>query len=191
LTGSDNETVPYTRNPSYANSALAATRARDAQDVDFLISLLTSTDRFGRIAAATSLGELRSERAVEPLIRCLNAHDDLLRTAAVRALAEIGGQQAADAVTAVGEEDNSVDVRSSAALALIALDDRRANLVLIRMLQCGDLRRRRQRRWVTARLLDQRATEAIPALESTALTASPLERWRLRVVIRRLRSVPD
>jgi HEAT repeat protein len=161
----------------------------EAGDVDFLLNLLTSTDRFGRIAAAQRLGDLRSRRALEPLLRCLNASDELMRVSALRALAKIGDGRAADAIAAIGENDDSFPVRLTAAEALVALGDDRDREVLIQMIRDAPRSDHRARKWALRKLVEIRATEAIPALESAKEAASGLDRLRIMRALRRLRSV--
>jgi HEAT repeat protein len=181
------KTLSYTRDPRYSNSSLAASRARKAGDVDFLLGLLTSTDRFGRIAAAQHLGDLRARRAVDPLLRCLNASDDLMRVSAIKALGNIGDGGAADIIVASTGNHESASVRLTAAEALLALGDSRANDVLIAMVQ-DDPEDPQARRWAARKLAKIGAAEAIPALEAAVQTASVMERWRLLLTIRRLRA---
>jgi HEAT repeat protein len=178
-------TVTYTDDPRYANSSLAASRATKSGDVEFLLSLLASTDRFGRIGAAQGLGDLRSRRAVDPLVRCLNAADELMRVSALRALASIGERSCVDAILEVGEGDPSFGVRFTAAEALLALNDSRGREVLVQIVRDAS---RRERSWAIRKLVEIGATEAIPALEGAARTASGLERLRIGNAVRRLRA---
>ena len=77
---------------------IAAHAARDAGDVEWLLTKLTGTDIMGRRLAALALGDLRSARAVVPLTRCLVAKDEPLRIAALKALASIGNDAVVDPV---------------------------------------------------------------------------------------------
>ena len=58
--------------------------------------MLEDTDPDVRVAAATVLGWMREEKAVEPLIKILKDNVDEVRLAAIEALGEIGDGKAAD-----------------------------------------------------------------------------------------------
>lgn len=98
--------------------------AQDA-DVDGLIAYLnTNVDRgadwsFRRAAAATALGGLHADAAVEPLARILRRPDSppLLRLCAADALRNIGGPQAATDLVSV-LEDPDYNVRERAIRAI-------------------------------------------------------------------------
>lgn len=170
---------------SDAPSARAA-RAQAEGDVDTLLALLRGTARRGRISAAVKLGEMGERRAVGPLVRALQASDELMRMAALRALGQIGDPSVADAVAAIGAEDPSPAVRSSAATALSALSDSRAVGVLVSILEADTTAH--TRRWAASELTRLGAVDAASAIDDAARRSSPIARWRLRRQARKLRS---
>ena len=90
--------------------------------------------------AATALGKIGDERAVEPLIKALTDTETLsersqsVRCTAAWALGEIGGDRAIEALIKV-LVDYRNEVRASAAIALGKIGDKRAVEPLIKMLR--------------------------------------------------------
>jgi HEAT repeat protein len=170
------------------HSTVAAYEARQRDDVDFLLRLLASGDQLGRSAAAQSLGDLRSERAVEPLVRCLQATDEGLRVSALKALAKIGDTSVVPQVFEIATGEDSFGVRATAAETLGRLGDRRAASVLGAMFRESDSPSPGSyRKWAVKLLVELGGTEAIPDLEAARTGVGPLGRWRLRRAITALR----
>jgi HEAT repeat protein len=169
---------------------VAAHAARDREDVEALLSLLSGTHPMARISAAHGLGDLRATEAIEPLIRCLQARDELLRISALKALAKIGDERAADAVYESATEDPAFGARAAAAETLARLDDPRAVDVLGAMFLEDQGRYSRSfPKWATKLLVEISGTEAIPQLEAAARDAHTLNRFRLRRTVKTLRAM--
>jgi len=83
-----------------------------------LISLLTDSDTWVRMAAARAIGEVRDERATETLIVTLSDSDWRVRRLAAWALNEMKEQRAVAALCNVLLTDTRAEVRSAAAEAL-------------------------------------------------------------------------
>jgi HEAT repeat protein len=168
----------------------SAHAARDASDVESLLTTLAGTDLMGRRLAALALGDLRSARAVVPLIRCLHAKDEPLRNAALKALGSIGDRGAVDAVFEAAVTDESFGVRATAAQTLARLEDPRAVEVLGSMLLEEHGRYARSfPKWAAKELVEIGDPRAIPMLDQAAQRARGLTKVRLRSAIRRLERV--
>lgn len=106
--------------------------------VDALLACLDDKDSsinymFYRSTAATALGNIGSEKTINPLIAKLDDHNNYIRSDAARALGIIGSERAVDALL---DRLNDVDrfVRSSAAFALgIIGNDRAVDALLARL----------------------------------------------------------
>jgi HEAT repeat protein len=170
------------------HSTVAAREARERDDVDYLLRLLTDADPLGRSAAAQNLGDLRSERAVAPLVRCLQAVDSGLQVSALNALAKIGDKSAVPEIYEVATGEESFGVRAAAAEALVRLGDRRAVNVLGAMLREPDNPHPRSSlKWATKLLVELGGAEAIPDLEAAKLGTGLVGKWRLRSAVAALR----
>lgn len=164
--------------------------ARDAGDVESLLTMLAGTDLMGRRLAALALGDLRTARAVVPLTRCLHARDEPLRNAALKALASIGDRGAVEAVFEAAVTDESFGVRATAAQTLARLEDPRAVEVLGSMLlEVPGRYARSFPKWAAKELVAIGDPRAVPMLDEAALSARGLTKVRLRRAMRRLKSV--
>ena len=83
-----------------------------------LITLLSDSDAWVRMAAARALGELRDERALTRLVASLADDNWRVRELAVWALSEMKDARAVDALCSVLLSDARVEVRRGAAEAL-------------------------------------------------------------------------
>jgi HEAT repeat protein len=178
-------------------------QARRAGDVEYIVEVLrTSTDVSDRRTAARFLGLIGDMQAVRPLIRALDASDVLLQNLAVKALGRIGDPSAIPALFQVATSADSPGVRFTAASVLADLGDSRGSDLILQLLLCDATARSTQqrdalpktsvrhwRRWAGERLVQLRATDAIPKLEAVAATAGFRERRRLTRLIRRLRAL--
>jgi HEAT repeat protein len=117
-------------------------------DVEGLIEALNyENDHNVRLAAATALGKLEEDRAVEPLIDALDDRREV-REVVILSLGRIGDPVAVDSLIRM-LEDGNWDVRSSAAKALGQIGDLQAVEPLIEAL--GD--KSETVRWVAANAL--------------------------------------
>ncbi len=85
-------------------------------EVDQWIKRLRAKNRISRRNAATALGEIGNERAVDVLIAALHDEDFYVRGRATSALCKIGGKAVDSLIAALNDDDP--DVRSRAACAL-------------------------------------------------------------------------
>jgi len=96
----------------YAEGRARVLDARDRGDVTYLLDALV--DPYHRALAASSLGELRADDAIEPLIRLLSATDPHVRSSAATALGDIGSTTASAPLREVVTYDDDASVRSQA-----------------------------------------------------------------------------
>jgi HEAT repeat protein len=107
-------------------------RLRDAGDVDGLVALLASGDRFQRRDAARALGELGDERAVEPLVAPASGdRDGEVRAAAIAALGSLGSARAREELLALIARGGAT-TSSHAGEALAEIDPVAAAAALVR-----------------------------------------------------------
>lgn len=115
----DNSNPSVRRNAAWAIGELTNMPPSDRWDaVPQLISLLTDSDAWVRMAAARALGELHDHRAVEQLIATLSDNNWRVRELSVWALSEMKNARAVTALCAVLLSDPRVEVRRGAAEAL-------------------------------------------------------------------------
>ena len=170
--------------------AIHARTARRQGDTNALIEMLGSTDLQARVSAIKQLGELRDRAGVAPLIRLLDARDDLLRTGALKALGKIGDPAAIPSAYATATEDESFLVRTAAMSTLAVLGDPRGSTLISRTLADRSIPHRRwYQKWAAERLVELNAVHAVPELEQARRDAGPVNSWRLRRAIRRLKRV--
>jgi hypothetical protein len=93
--------------------------------VDALIDGLSHKDAGVRARAATSLGQIRDTRAVEPLIGTLSDPDKTVLNAAVRSLGLLADRRAVEPLLDLWNRQNT-DARTELAWALGLIRDRRA-----------------------------------------------------------------
>ncbi|MDI3486145.1 MAG: hypothetical protein PWQ50_1365 [Methanolobus sp.] len=84
---------------------------------DLLIEALRDDDKYVRQSASEVLGEIKSERAVEPLIEALRDDDKYVRQSAIRALIEIKSEKAVELLFYVLKDKNLI-VKVGATVAL-------------------------------------------------------------------------
>ncbi|HEX6643856.1 MAG TPA: M56 family metallopeptidase [Gemmatimonadales bacterium] len=99
-----------------------------------LIAALRDPDAGVRRAAASSLGNLGSRRAVEPLIAVLRDPDPEVRENAANSLGSLEDRRAVDGLIPLLRDAN-VDVRTAALSALGSLDDPRAADAVVPLLR--------------------------------------------------------
>jgi HEAT repeat protein/beta-lactamase regulating signal transducer with metallopeptidase domain len=115
----DNSNSTVRRNAAWAIGELTnmPPSERDSA-VPQLITLLSDSDEWVRMAAARALGELRNESAVPRLIATLSDSEWRVRELAVWALSELKDDRAVTALCGVLLSDSRVEVRRGAAEAL-------------------------------------------------------------------------
>ena len=115
----DNSDATVRRNAAWAIGELTrmAPGERDSA-VPQLITLLSDSDEWVRMAAARALGELRNHTAVPKLIATLSDSEWRVRELAVWALSELKDERAVAALCNVLLSDSRVEVRRGAAEAL-------------------------------------------------------------------------
>ncbi len=113
--------MPNSLHPRFGAAISTQQLAQAAQEdpavIAALIERLKDTDAGVRKAAASSLGNLKSKRAVNPLIALLTDRNKDVRAAAVEALGDIEDPSAVSAI-ARAVSDESPDVRQEALNAL-------------------------------------------------------------------------
>ena len=139
--------------------------ARDTLGLAALIAALRDSDAGVRRAAAQSLGNIESPRAVDGLIAVLRDSDVEVRRAAVWALGEIEDRRAVDALIPM-LKDADPEVRKSAAWALGNIEDPRAADGLAGALSDESVEVRKTAAW------------ALGELELTAAPAGLIEAMR-------------
>lgn len=166
--------VALLRDRQVAEQAMTSLLAlKDSSAADHLIGALGDSDPEMRCRAAEVLGELRDDRAVEPLLAALD-DDRAVRVAAVEALGRIGDPRAIEALLGfVNGEDKRLGV--VAARALGELGDSRALPELVAALGT-----------VTQFDVDaSRCAQLVESLEglkatSALIDAMRLDNWRVR-----------
>jgi HEAT repeat protein len=115
----DNSNPSVRRNAAWAIGELTNMPPSDRGDaVPQLITLLSDSDAWVRMAAARALGELHDHRAVAQLIATLSDNNWRVRELVVWALSEMKNARAVDALCTVLLSDPRPEVRRGAAEAL-------------------------------------------------------------------------
>jgi len=115
----DNSNPSVRRNAAWAIGELTNMPPSDRWDsVPQLITLLSDSDAWVRMAAARALGELHDHRAVEQLIATLSDNNWRVRELSVWGLSEMKNARAVTALCAVLLSDPRAEVRRGAAEAL-------------------------------------------------------------------------
>ena len=135
----------------------------DTIGVEALIQALRDSDVGVRRAAAHSLGNLESKRAVPALIAVLGDGDEEVRKNAAWSLGEIEDQRAASPLAAL-LRDESADVRKTAAWAIGELNLETAPAELIRAMRDANPEVRKTAVWAVSEIGDARAVPDLRAL---------------------------
>ena len=94
------------------------------KDADLLIKDLKDSNPLVQHSAALALGEIKDDRAIEPLIQALKDNETNVRAVAAFALSRIGKPSIDPLLLAL--MDNDSDIRAGASLAIGMINDTRA-----------------------------------------------------------------
>ncbi len=119
-----------------------------------LVSLLSDSDEWVRMAAARALGELRDDRAGESLIAALADGHDRLREIAAWALSELKYDRAVQPLCRLLLADANPEVRWTAAMALGEIRSAQAVASLKQALSDPEPRVRTKVKWALAEIED-------------------------------------
>lgn len=166
--------------------------ARQRRDVGYLIERLADPNQEVRWVAANSLRTLGVDAApaVDALLRIAeNAADEPFLILALKALGEAGQESAVPRLRTIAAGDEPLTVRATAMRALVRLHDRAVVPLLLDLARGTKGVSASARRWAARRLVDLKATEAIPGLESASRRGGPITRLALWRAVRELQEV--
>lgn len=129
--------------------------------VEILIVRLKDSDKWVRVSAAKTLGQIGDGRSVEPLLAALKDDDKDVRYTASQALIKMGSRAVKPLLDAL--DDDNHQVRKDAAETLGSIGDKRAIKALAAALQD----RNHNVRWEAAQALDKLGWKANSVQEKT------------------------
>jgi HEAT repeat protein len=136
-------------------------RMATKRNVNGLLELvMKDKDRGVRYSAIDALGNIRDNKAVDPLIQTLRDKDEKVRKGVAYALGEIGDQRAVKPLIQT-LKDIDENVRSITAEALGKIRDKSAVEPLIQTLKDKDDEVRRAAAWALGEIRDKRAVEPL------------------------------
>jgi HEAT repeat protein len=143
------------RNAAWAIGELTNMRDSErANAVPALTSLLTDSDEWVRMAAVRTLGEIRDERAVEPLMNTLSDGSWRVRELGAWALGEMKEERAVQTLGKLLLEDAQAEVRETASWALGEIRDPQAAPFLNQALNDAEMRVRDKAQWALSEIED-------------------------------------
>jgi HEAT repeat protein/beta-lactamase regulating signal transducer with metallopeptidase domain len=143
------------RNAAWAIGELTDMREGErAEAVPQLISMLSDSDEWVRMAAARALGEIGDERAADKLIAALADGEWRVRNVSAWALSELKDERAVDALCRVLVSDAQGEVRQTAAMALGEIKSQKALSSLKQALGDAETRVRAKAQWAISEIED-------------------------------------
>lgn len=149
------------RNAAWAIGELTNMRAGErAEAVPSLISLMSDSDEWVRMAAVRALGEIRDERAVEGLLELSGDGGWKVRELTAWALGEMKERRAVRRLSEVLLEDTQAEVRETAAWALGEIRDPQAASALNKALNDSEQRVRSKAKWALSEINNSDSPES-------------------------------